>query len=218
MVLENQRGILDIFLMPVVKHCKNVNPNVISFFGLVFAFLSGVSLALSAEYYLLLAVGLVCMAISAYFDALDGKIAKVYGKCSKKGDYYDHVFDRFADVFMIGGMAISGWCNLMLGTVALVAVLLTSYMGTQAQAVGQGRMYRGLLGRADRLVITFVFVLLQLIFVYAANGNLATMSFELMGYAFTISWLDISLIWFSVAGVFTVIQRLVITLKNFPDE
>jgi archaetidylinositol phosphate synthase len=34
-----------------------------------------------------------------------------------------------------------------------VATLLVSYLGTQAQAVGAGRMYTGFVARADRIVL-----------------------------------------------------------------
>ena len=40
-----------------------------------------------------------------------------------------------------------------LGFAAVTGVLLTSYLGTQIQAVGIGREYGGLLGRADRLAL-----------------------------------------------------------------
>ena len=37
-----------------------------------------------------------------------------------------------------------------IGVFALTGVLMSSYLGTQAQAVGVGRYYGGILGRADR--------------------------------------------------------------------
>ncbi len=39
-----------------------------------------------------------------------------------------------------------------IGVFALTGVLMASYLGTQAQAVGVGRYYGGLLGRSDRSV------------------------------------------------------------------
>jgi CDP-diacylglycerol--glycerol-3-phosphate 3-phosphatidyltransferase/archaetidylinositol phosphate synthase len=39
---------------------------------------------------------------------------------------------------------------------ALIAVLLASYAGTQAQALTNKRLYTALIGRADRLIILFV--------------------------------------------------------------
>ena len=44
-----------------------------------------------------------------------------------------------------------------IGVFAMTGVLMSSYLGTQAQAVGLKRNYGGILGRADRLVLLMVF-------------------------------------------------------------
>ncbi len=214
MVLDTQRSKADPFLVPVAKLCKNVSPNTISWIGLILALIAGIVLYMSHDNHILLIVGAVIVIFSGYFDSLDGKVAKMYNKASKKGDYLDHVFDRYADVFMIGGIAVSAWCNPYLGMAALVGVLLTSYMGTQAQAVGAPRLYAGLLGRADRVVLTTVFPILQFIFLNVANGDFASFSFEIAGASFNICWLEIMMLWFAVVGNITAVQRAIITWNN----
>ncbi|MDD5447531.1 MAG: CDP-alcohol phosphatidyltransferase family protein, partial [Methanocellales archaeon] len=47
---------------------------------------------------------------------------------------------------------------------AITGVLLTSYLGTQAQAVNIGRYYGGILGRADRLVVIFIATIANLLY------------------------------------------------------
>ncbi|MDR0888190.1 MAG: CDP-alcohol phosphatidyltransferase family protein [Candidatus Methanoplasma sp.] len=227
MVLDEQRGKAEFALLPVAKKLINVNPNIISWIGLILAFVSGLVLYFSYDVswdidiftgvtihynrsYLLI-LGAVLVLVSGYFDALDGKIAKLAGKASKKGDYLDHVFDRYADVFMIGGVAVSGWCNPYLGILALVGVLLTSYMGTQAQAVGAPRLYAGLLGRADRVVLSTLFPIIQFIMIFAGYPTI-----DIGDY--TISWLEIMIIYFAVVGNLTAIQRGVITWRNMSKE
>ena len=120
----------------------------------------------------------------------------------------------WADVFMIGGIAVSSWCNPYLGMVALVGVLLTSYMGTQAQAVGAPRLYSGLLGRADRVILTFIFPIIQFVSLYVANGDFASFHFELFNCSFDICWLEIMMLWFAVVGNITAVQRAIITWNN----
>jgi len=207
MVLDGQRGKVDFALTPVAKKLINVNPNIISWIGLILAFISGLLFYYSFDGTYLLLAGAAVVLISGYFDALDGKVAKLSGKASVKGDYLDHVFDRYADIFMIGGVAISAWCNPYLGMLALVGVLLTSYMGTQAQAVGAPRLYAGLLGRADRVILSTVFPIFQ--YIMSAFGNPAL---EIGDY--TIYWMEIMMIWFAVVGNLTAIQRGIITWKN----
>ena len=149
--------------------------------------------------------------VSGYFDALDGKVAKLAGKAGRKGDYLDHVFDRYADVFMIGGVAFSAWCNPYLGIFALIGVLLTSYMGTQAQAIGAPRLYAGLLGRADRVVLSTLFPIIQLIMMSVGYGSFTICGME-------INWLEIMMLWFAVVGTLTAIQRGIITWRNLCRE
>ena len=214
MVLDGYRAQADFAITPVAKLLKNVSPNTISWIGLLIALASGIVLAFSYEYHILLIVGALLVILSGYFDALDGKVAKLYNKCSKRGDYLDHVFDRYADVFMIGGIAVSGWCNPYLGLVAIIGTLLTSYMGTQAQAVGAPRLYAGLLGRADRVVLTTLFPILQYIFLNVASGDYASFAFSIGDMAFDLTWLEIMLLWFAVVGNLTAIQRAIVTWKN----
>src|SRR5207302_10179423 len=154
-VLDRYRKAADWFLVPVASRLLHVNPSLVLWGALFAAAGAGVAFFLGGGGFLGLALLLIL--VNSYLDALDGKIAKMAGKASARGDFLDHVLDRYADVFLLGGVAFNSmYCHLGVGTLALLEILLTSYMGTQAQAVGQGRVYRALLRRAGRLVLLFV--------------------------------------------------------------
>ena len=210
MVLDKHRKEADFTLAPVAKRLQNVDPNVISWLGLIVAFLSGVVLYMSYDRVWMLIPAALLVILSGYFDALDGKIAKLAGKCSVKGDFLDHVFDRYADMFMIGAIALSGWCGGAVGVFAVIGVLLTSYMGTQAQAIGAKRLYDGLLGRADRVVLCFLFPLIQF-----AAGHFGYGWIDIGDYS--VSWIGIMMIWFAVVGNLTAVQRGIITWHNLSE-
>ena len=207
MVLDRYRGLADAFLVPVASRMLTVNPDAVSWVAFGAAVAAGIAFYIGGGWFLVLALLLIL--VNAYLDALDGKIAKLAGKASARGDFLDHVLDRYADVFMLGGVAFSAmYCQLWVGTLALLGVLLTSYMGTQAQAVGQGRQYRGLLGRADRLVLLFVGGLIQL--VLAPSGGL---SLGVAPIAFgPLEWF---MVLFAVLGHATAIQRGLGTWRGF---
>ena len=213
MVLDGQREKADFAITPVARRLINVNPNIISWIGLILALAAGALFYFSGtreEWYWMLLLGAVVVLVSGYFDALDGKVAKLAGKASKKGDFLDHVFDRYADVFMIGGIAVSAaWCDPYLGMIALVGVLLTSYMGTQAQAVGAPRLYAGLLGRADRVVLSTLFPIIMFISLWLGHSG----HIDFFGY-FELTWLEIMMLWFAVVGNLTAIQRAIVTWRN----
>src|SRR5438552_14029914 len=206
MVLDRYRKTADAFLVPVASRMLRVNPNLVSWIAFLAAVGAGISFFIGGGG--LLGLALALMLVASYLDALDGKIAKMAGKASVRGDFLDHVLDRYADVFMLGGIAFSAYCDLRIGTFALLGVLLTSYMGTQAQAVGQGRRYAGLLGRGDRLVLLFLGGLLQLIVSPAGKvvWGIAPVAFQ------PLEWV---LVLFAVLGNLTAVQRGVSTWRGF---
>lgn len=189
-------------LDPAARKFIKIDPNTLSFVALSLAALSGVAIYFSHQSWeILLPLSSFLVILSGFFDALDGRVARLAGKTSRRGDFLDHVLDRYADVLMVGAVAFSAWCNPYVGILALVGVLLTSYMGTQAQAVGAGRLYRGLLGRADRIVLLFVVPLIQWAFMFFGDGWID------LG-AFRLSVFEIMMLWFGIAGNITAVQRV----------
>jgi len=209
MVLDGQRKNVDPILIGIAKRFSCVNPNVLSWMSVVFAFIAGLFFYFSSpqeelvNYYLYGAVLFVFL--NGLFDAIDGKVAKLAKKTSKRGDFLDHALDRYADVFIVGGLALSPWCDVRIGLLAIIGMLLTSYMGTQAQAVGHKRDYSGLLGRADRIVLLMIVPLIQHILLHYSSIQLP------LGF----SLLEWMLIWFAVVGNITAVQRFYSTLNYF---
>ena len=208
MVLDRKRDTVDPLLSVVAKRFSKVNPDMLTWLALLFAFFSGLSFYFSSpeyelfNYYLFFAALFVFL--NGLFDAIDGKVAKLTKKTSLRGDFLDHALDRYADVFMVGGLALSSWCRPSIGLLAIIGVLLTSYMGTQSQAMGHKRDYSGLLGRADRLVLLIIFPIVQHI---------------TLRYSLQLPWettiLEWVLIYFAVIGNITAIQRFYSTYKWF---
>jgi archaetidylinositol phosphate synthase len=97
-------------------------------------------------------LGAVCVFLNGWLDLVDGALAREQEITSDAGDFLDHVLDRYADIVIIAGLA-AGVGRYGLGLAAVTGVLMTSYLGTQIQAVGLGRAYGGLVGRADRLAL-----------------------------------------------------------------
>lgn len=157
MVLDKQRGRLDFLLVPLAKSLANVHPNTITWLGLAVATAAAAFLFFSdpdsegRNYFLVLASLLIFL--HGLLDMLDGKIARIHHKESRYGDFLDHAVDRFSDVLLLAALSLSPWGSLPVGFIAALFTLLSSYIGTQAQAVGVGRIYAGFLGRADRLLL-----------------------------------------------------------------
>jgi archaetidylinositol phosphate synthase len=179
-----------------------MNPNTITWISFLFAIAAGCSFALARNITAFLVTGGLMVLISSVLDAIDGHVARVTNKISKKGDFLDHVIDRYADVFIIVGIILTPYCNDLLGMLGIVAVLLVSYMGTQAQAVGVGRDYSGVLGRAERLILLTTVPIIQ----YIALEEKVTLP-AVHGYSLT--FLDWLMVWFILAGNLTAVHRCI---------
>lgn len=205
MVLDAYRHLADAILNPIARRLSTVSPDAISWAALLSAGFAGTAFLFRGGWPLVL--GGLFVFLNALLDALDGKVAKMTGRASRRGDFLDHVLDRYADVLMLGGLAIGPYCPVWLGLLALIGVLLTSYMGTQAQAVGAGRDYGGILGRADRLVILVIAALLQ---AGLDPNSIRDLGIDPLRYSF-LGW---AMALFAVLGNVTAIQRAVSTWRH----
>ena len=148
-------------------------------------------------------LGTLFVFLNAFFDAIDGSIARVLNVSSTRGDFLDHVLDRYADISIICGIFAGDLCTWPIGVFALTGVLMSSYLGTQAQAVGAARFYGGILGRADRLVLIIIAGLVAS--VYPA---------EFAGLGI-FGWL---MVLFGIFGHFTAIQRFAHVWKDLKEN
>ena len=130
---------------------RRVHPDAITAAGLACSLLGGAALAASATHPVWLwAVPLLAFA-RILFNALDGLVARRTGQARPWGLVLNEVSDRVADVAFLGGLLFAAASPVLLG-VALIAVLLASYVGVVAQAAGAPRQYGGPLGKADRML------------------------------------------------------------------
>jgi archaetidylinositol phosphate synthase len=208
MVLDKTRETVDPVLSVIAKRFSFLSPDMLTWIALIFSVIAGVFFYFSTpsgelqNFFLFIAALFVFL--NGLFDAIDGKVAKLMNKASARGDFLDHALDRYADVFMVGGLAVSSWCRPPIGLVAIIGVLLTSYMGTQAQAIGYKRDYSGLLGRADRLVLLMIVPIVQHIVLRTS-----------LQLPWNLTMIELVLVYFAVVGNITAVQRFYITLRWF---
>ncbi len=129
------------------------SPNQISILSMIFALVAGGFYYVSFSRTAYLYPAALFLLLNAVFDAVDGAVARKEGRAEARGDFLDHVIDRYADMAILSGIVFAGYVSEGVGILAVMGVLLTSYLGTQAQALSLGRLYGGVMGRADRLVI-----------------------------------------------------------------
>lgn len=148
---------------PAARHMAKVNPNSVTIISLIAGILAGISYVGShiSPWFFLLGGGFVM--ISGTADSLDGILARIYDRVTKKGDFLDHFYDRLVDISILLGLAFSKGAHLILGFFLTLLVLLHSYLGTQIEATLGKRSYKGT-GKAELFVGFIVFSLLAVIF------------------------------------------------------
>ncbi|MEF8783600.1 MAG: CDP-alcohol phosphatidyltransferase family protein [Haloarculaceae archaeon] len=157
MTLDRLRPLANRAIAPFVALASRVGltPNGVSVLAIVVASGAGLCFYAAREEPLLYVAGAVLVFLNGWLDLLDGALARELSVDSAAGDLLDHVLDRYADIVIIAGLA-GGVGRYAVGIAAVTGVLMTSYLGTQAQAVGLDRVYGGALGRADRLALISV--------------------------------------------------------------
>ncbi|RRJ33537.1 CDP-alcohol phosphatidyltransferase family protein [Halocatena pleomorpha] len=193
MTLDRFRPLASRVLNPFVNASVRVGltPNAVSVTAFALAFGAGVAFSFADTTPWLAMGGAVLVFCNGWLDLLDGALARRLNVASSTGDLLDHVLDRYADIVVLVGLA-AGSDQYELGLAAVTGVLMTSYLGTQAAAVGLDRVYGGVLGRADRLALIGI------------GGVLYTLVPGRFYNLTVIGWL---LVLFAVVGHLTAVQR-----------
>jgi archaetidylinositol phosphate synthase len=199
MTLDRLRPVADRALTPVVSACSRLGlgPNGVSVVAMILALGAGGAFVFAKGDARLYAIGAVLVFLNGVLDLVDGALARRLGTDSAAGDLLDHVLDRYADIVVVAGLA-AGVEQYALGFAAVTGVLMTSYLGTQAQAVGVDRVYGGLLGRADRLALVGIVGVSMVVVPDPIRG------FTLVGWLLAL---------FAVLGHATAIQRFYLSMR-----
>lgn len=187
-------------LGPVATALRRVHPDVLSYLATV------VAAATAACYYgaadrpglLVAAVGLGLLRMT--LNTLDGMLALQRGNLSAKGEVVNALPDRYSDVLLVMGIALSPLCRPAWGLLALASMLLVSYTGMLGKAAGADWQHHGPMGKVERLICLMAFSLVQY-FVLRAGGR----AWMILGRAVTP--LECGLILMAALGQVTVWKR-----------
>jgi archaetidylinositol phosphate synthase len=104
-------------------------------------------------WYFATTLGGILLLISGFFDIVDGTVAKITKKSSKKGSFLDSSFDKISEISVFLGLTIGNLAEPILCTIALSLSLLVSYIRARAESLGVDLRGIGIGERAERLLI-----------------------------------------------------------------
>ncbi|MEO9308995.1 MAG: CDP-alcohol phosphatidyltransferase family protein [Nitrososphaera sp.] len=168
-----------------------LSPNFWTSVGLGFAFLSAVTYGLNSQIQFAAIIGGSLLLVSGFFDVVDGQVARVTKKVSKKGGFLDSIFDKIAEVAIFLGLLMGGFAEPYLVFLAITLSLLVSYARSRAESLGVKLQGIGIGERAERLLVI------------AIIGMIGFMQYAIM-------------IVIIIAAI-TFIQRITVTAKNIQE-
>ena len=191
-MLNNLRGTLRPALEKVGKGfaATGLSPNFWTVVGLVIALSSAVVYGMGVEFGLI--IGGILLLVSGFFDMVDGQVARVTGKTSKKGEYLDSMFDKISEVAIFLGILIGGYAEPYVILLAITLSLLVSYARAKSDLINIKLQGIGIGERAERLLVIAIIGIVGF-----------------MDYAVVIVII--------IAGI-TLIQRMVFTTKNIKEQ
>jgi len=172
LTLDDLRGRSGIIADPLAAAAQRagISPNQLTILSLVFAIAAFLFYVLSTSDASILFLAALMSLLNAVADLTDGALARRTGTADPKGDFLDHVVDRYSDMLVLSGIMFAGYAPWPVGFLAAIGVLLTSYIGTQAQALHLGRYYGGMMGRADRMIIILMATLANAVYAESIHG------------------------------------------------
>jgi archaetidylinositol phosphate synthase len=133
-----------------------LTPNSITAVGFLFTLIASLLYSTGLGTIWLVSGAALALLIGAYFDAIDGAMARRYHQISKMGGILDSVLDRVGEIGLYAGLFIGslvpGWLSLW----ALSASLMVSYVRARVDVEGVKLKGVGLAERPERLLILLV--------------------------------------------------------------
>jgi archaetidylinositol phosphate synthase len=148
-----------------------VNSDHLSVLGLVAMFLAGVFYAASGRNPLMLHLVNLCIFLNWFGDSLDGTLARFRDRQRPRyGFYVDHIIDTFGTMFLIVGLAFSGYLTERVAAVTLIVFLMlaiNSYLA--AYTLGIFKISHGKLGPTE---IRLVLIIGNLVLLHSAHTRI----------------------------------------------
>jgi CDP-diacylglycerol---glycerol-3-phosphate 3-phosphatidyltransferase len=154
---------------------SRINPNVLTFLGLVINMVAAAFLAAGS---FRTAGGIIIFA--GLFDMVDGRVARETNRVTRFGAFFDSVLDRYSDLGLLVGLLVYyGTINrpsyVVLTSVVMTAAVMISYTRTRAENIVPTCKV-GFLERPERIVLLIIGALFDrmapVLWVIAVLGNI----------------------------------------------
>jgi CDP-diacylglycerol---glycerol-3-phosphate 3-phosphatidyltransferase len=164
---------------------SKINPNVLTFIGLLINIVAATFLAFGN----FRTAGLVII-FAGLFDMVDGRVARATNQVTRFGGFFDSVLDRYSDLALLVGLLVYyGTINrpsyVVLTAIVMTATVMISYTRTRAENIIPACKV-GFLERPERIVLLIIGALFDrmapVLWIIAVLGNLTVIHRMLFTY------------------------------------
>lgn len=192
-------------LQPLVKVLWSVPPDVLTWSALGLSIVSGVLLFSSYDHPWMAVATIPLLVARIVLNTLDRMLSDQAGKARPSREVLNEVSDRLGDVAIFLGLTLSPAVdNKVLGLLAIIAMMMVSYVGILGKAVGANRVSTGMLGKEERLTLLIMACLF-----YGLKPQFEFMGFSIFGMLF--------LLFLPLASL-TLLQRLDMILCRLSEK
>ena len=147
-----------------------ISPDALTLAAVPIGALAGAAIIVSPDISLALLIVPAAAAIRLLLNLLDGALARRTNRTHARGEFYNEVGDRSADVLMLAPVAFVPGSIAPAVWLGVVFAVLASFAAVATRAAGGERSYRGILSKPGRLVLLSGFAIAALIVGPAAWG------------------------------------------------
>ena len=188
-------------LVPLVDRlaAAGVSPDAVTLAAVPVALLGAACLLVSPSVPVLLLAIPPLVVLRLALNLVDGSLARRTGRIHPRGELYNELGDRLADVaFLVPAAFLPGALPIVV-LLGVTASLLASYVGVTARAAGGERIYRGVLSKPGRMALL------------AATSVVAFVA----GPANTSAWAAFGPLLLA-GGILTLVERVAIAIRRLP--
>ena len=142
-------------LVPLVDRlaAAGVRPDQVTLAAVPVAVVAGGCLLLSPDVPILLLVVPMLIVVRIVLNLIDGNMARRTGQIHPRGELYNEVGDRLADIAFLAPVAFLPGASPQLVLLGVLTGVMASYVGITAKAAGGERIYRGILSKPGRMAL-----------------------------------------------------------------
>lgn len=159
--LYRSKAVFVRMLEPVVAvlQARRVSPDAVTLAAVPVGLLGGACLLASPGVPLALLAIPFLAGLRLVLNLLDGELARRTGRTHPRGEFYNELGDRLADIALLAPVAFLPGADRGLVLLGVLAAVLASFASVATRAAGGPRSYRGLLSKPGRMVLLGVFAI-----------------------------------------------------------